>query len=196
MILLTILQQIPITTPPSSTSIFDNSTFLIIFTTFLASIVTTLLANYGARWIDKRKVPVEVKQINANANLTDSEIADKYREMIGKTADENIELMEKNKQLRDDIEQLRCEMLASNASNKRFLEESNATNQKALQELRQSFETEIERGKKFEDWARRLVLELQAWNIEPVPFDVEEAKQLKIQNRKDENDSDFMNKKK
>ena len=119
------------------------------------------------------------------SNLTDVEITEKYRKIISDTIDENRELTEEGNRLKQDIEKLRCEMLALNEARKNEQES-----------LRKSFEYEIERGKKFEDWARRLVLELQAWEIEPVPFDLDEAKEQKIQERKAENDSDFMNKKK
>jgi hypothetical protein len=178
------LIQLITQTPTTTTgSILDNSTFLVVLATMIASIIATLASTLVAQWINKKKIPSEVKQIDANTDFKQSEIADKYREISSKTADENLELINERNKLRSDLEDLRKTMLANDAANK-----------KVLEELRQSFQAEIERGKRFEDWARRLVLELQAWCIEPVPFDIEEAKQLKINERKAEKDSDFMNK--
>jgi hypothetical protein len=140
--------------------------------TVIASVIATFFTFKVAMWVNKQKVPFEVKEIDANTRLKNGELAGKYQQIASNTADENIELANRlkakeaeKKQLNKVVDDLRQEMLTMD---QRHIEE--------LNDLRKEFEDERLENLKFRDWAERLVYQLKSWNLDPVPFDLQEAK--------------------
>lgn len=142
--------------------------------TFIASVAGSYLTYRASVWISKRKVPAEVRQLDADTDLKSGDLVEKYRGIAERTADDNIDLAkqlrvkedEKN-QLTQSLKQLRSDV-----------EEQNKIHNQEIEALRQSFEEERIENERWRNWARRLVLQIQSLGFIEVPFDVEEARRL------------------
>jgi hypothetical protein len=143
-----------------------SDALIIGLSTVFASILSTIAIFFVSQWVNSRKLPVEIKQMSADTSLTKGDLAEKYQGIANRQADENIELTKQNMELKKQIEANRDEMMLIINENK-----------KELEKIRKTLDEEIIRGRNFEDWARRLVLQLQSWRIEPVPFDVNMIKE-------------------
>jgi hypothetical protein len=151
--------------------------------TFLASILGVFIIQWGVRWVNKKKVPAEVNQINANTELVKGDIAEKMQKIASATADENIELNNElktkeaeKKALMKAINELRNEMETMEERHNSELKELEEKQSKEFKRLSDSFEMEKLENQKWKDWANRLTMQLGSWGLTPVPFDVESAK--------------------
>lgn len=161
----------------------DNTT-LSILTIFTASLFSAGLAYTTAMWVNKRKVPVEVKKEKVNTELVGGELAEKYHSLANLQADENIELTqqnmelkkqidEQNKEHRKEIEEIKVSMLELD---KKHLAKEKELEDKINDEVAKR-EAEAKKREEAEDYIRRLILQLQSWRIQPVPFDVDKIKE-------------------
>jgi len=148
----------------------------IVIITTIASLISIGATYLIGMWVNKRKVPAEVKQINADTDLKSGELVSKWRGIVDEVTDDNIELTkriregeEEKKQIMQAMSQLRSDM-----------EEQNKTHCQEIEALRKSFEEERIENLKWRDWASRLVQQLNSWRIVPVPFDLDEAKKDKL----------------
>jgi hypothetical protein len=156
-------------------------------TTTFASLLTLLITQGISWWVNKKKVPVEVKKLELDTSLSKGELAEKFQQIASAAADENIELATELKTEKTEkralmraIEEIRKEMLIME---ERHLDELKQSEEKQLIEiksLRESFEKEKIENQKWKDWAHRLALQLGSWGLTPVPFDIEEAKKKNL----------------
>jgi uncharacterized membrane protein YheB (UPF0754 family) len=129
----------------------------------IVTIITFVVAQGITIWLNKRKVVDD-------SNLSRVDLAKRYQDMASVQADENagleVELKEKEKEKRDLIKKYEELWAELKTMEERHTEEIN--------QLKDSFVAEKEENLKWKSWARRLVLQLQAYNIEPTPFDPED----------------------
>ena len=149
---------------------------MIALTTFFASIISVGLTSLVSYVVAKNKQPAEISQIKADTSLTGGELAAKYQSIANNQADQNIELAQNNmvlkKQievLQNDVDELKAARISDREEFRKTFEEERTRTQKILEEERA-------RADKFENYNNRLVLQLQSWEIIPVPYNVSEFK--------------------
>lgn len=140
--------------------------------TILGSALATYLTYRVSMWINKRKVPVEINQIKADTNLSEGELIEKYQSIASKQADENLELIKENNTMKGEKKDLMAALQKLHDEMMSLDEKHNSE----LKELNHKVDLQIKENEKLRDWVRRLILQLESWNIVPVPFDIEEAK--------------------
>jgi hypothetical protein len=149
-----------------------DTQILSIIMIFIASLVSAGLAFWAAMFINKKKVPVEVRQIKADTDLTGGELAEKYQQIANTQADKNIALTQANNDLSAKIDALEQDMI--NLKQTRL--DDKVEFKAALEEEKQRSIKAEDRAIKAENYIKRLLLQLSSWNIIPVPYDVEMAK--------------------
>jgi len=132
----------------------------------ITAILVTALNTIVTLIINKQKINAETKRLNSQATNEEGSAVETFQKTLSITAKENQDLVGRNISLQKDIEKLRCEMIERDEENK-----------KSLSQLKIDLQEAIARGDKFEEWARRLVYQLQSWKIDPVPLDVELEKE-------------------
>ena len=144
--------------------------------TIIATAISTILTYLLTMWVNKRKIPAEVEQIGANTRLTNGDLVEKYQTIAGNQANENLELSKtlqvekKEKQeLAESLGKLRQDM---DALDQRYKDELTIVKC----DFDKKFDAVSKENENLRDWARRLVLQLQSFGIQPTPFDLEEAK--------------------
>ena len=145
----------------------ENTIIAII--TVLGSGLATYLTYRVSMWINKRKIPAEIRQMDASTDITSAQLIEKYQDITARTADDKIKLEQKMKEREE-----------SHIAEKQNLIIEISGLRKDVQDLKDQFEIEKKQNDQWKDWARRLVLQAESWGLIPVPFDVEEAKKQKL----------------
>jgi hypothetical protein len=114
---------------------------------------------------EKHRMPSEERQLKIDGDLTSGTLAEKWEAMASRLTDKNISLEQ----------QLDKEGVAHAVEQDNLMREIERLKTE-VKEIKSSFEQERIENAKWRDWARRLVLQLQSWNITPTPFDLEQAK--------------------
>lgn len=110
-------------------------------------VIIALIASAFTVYANLRKLPIEMRS-------SDADLSAKYAKLASDTAEENVKLREDVEKLRTEIDTL-CEQ------------------QKAdVKDLASKLQEQIGRADKFENWARRLVSQLESLDIVPVPLDI------------------------
>jgi hypothetical protein len=150
---------------------------LSIVTIFLASVISAGLAFLAAMWVNQRKVPPEIRQIDAETDeskaqtkLAEVGLAEKLNSLANLKTNENIVLNNQNMELKKQIDEVRVQMLE--------LDRKHVAKE---EELEAKLEEEVKKRLSAEDYIRRLLYYFKAWEIEPPPYDLETAKIEKIQ---------------
>lgn len=127
--------------------------------TAILSFIGIILGNKVAMWVNKRKVPAEVNKIEAETELTEGEIVEKYQAIAIKQADEYTKL----------------------AQEKQTLKMAMETKIKELEDkvgiLEKKVDLAIRENEELREHNVRLIHQLMSWGITPVPQDVEKAKE-------------------
>jgi TolA-binding protein len=156
-----------------------SDTTLLTLATIFASLISVGITSLVAYLANRSKAPAEVSQIKADTSLTGGEIAEKYQKIANNQADANIELAKDNMELKkqiellqNDVEELKASSIANREEFRKTFEEERVKTQRILEEERT-------RADRFENYNNRLVLQLQSWEIVPVPYNLSEFKQNK-----------------
>ena len=156
----------------------DASTLAIVIS--LISLAGVLFPNLVSLYMFKRKAPSEINQLNIDSSLSQGNLAEKYQNIAQKQADENIELSKdieekerENKELMGKIDELRDQINGLDVKYKSQIDELKSNYCSELKEMKDKYD-------KLEDWAKRLVYQLESWDIEIVPYDLKEAKEKKL----------------
>ena len=134
--------------------------------TILGSILATLVTYKITTEVNRKKVPAEVKQINANTDLSTGELADKYLGIANRTADENIEL----------AKELKIREENHLAERTEFINEIKGLKQD-VKDLTVRIEQAEKENEQWKDYIQRLIYQLKSWDVVPVPLSVREAKE-------------------
>jgi hypothetical protein len=137
----------------------------------ITAVLVTALNTGVNLLVNRQRIKAETDRLNSQATSEEGSAVETFQKTLSITAKENQNLVGRNISLQKDIEKLRCEMIERDEANK-----------KALVEMKTDLQEAIARGDKFEEWARRLVYQLQSWKIDPVPLDVELEKEKIRQN--------------
>jgi hypothetical protein len=144
----------------------------------LLTVIVTLITFFASQritvWLNKRKVIDD-------SNLSQADLVQKYQKIAKDQSDENEKLENKYEAKEEEMEN----KLKTKEEEKRLilnkyeelreeLKIMDERHESELSELKASFIKEREENLKWKDWARRLVLQLQSYRIEPTPFDPEE----------------------
>jgi hypothetical protein len=143
----------------------EQVTLIIGLTTAAATIVSVAIQQLLSYFLNRRKENAQTRQISAGTDLTTAEAVEKWQNIAFRAGDENDE-MAKN---------MRREKEAYIAEKEGLLKEIDSLRQD-VKNLNDKFEQAEKENEQWKDWARRLVLQLESWNISPVPWDLDEAK--------------------
>jgi lipopolysaccharide export LptBFGC system permease protein LptF len=145
---------------------------LIALSSVFATIFSIVVSQVLASWINKRKENVEIRKLKSDTNLTEGDLVLKYQKIAMDQADENVNLAAKIKiqeaeknELLISLQQLREDMLRLDQAHR-----------EEIARLKETFELERKENEKWKFWAKRLVAQLNSWDLSPVPFDLQEAK--------------------
>ena len=158
-----------------------SDTLLIALSSIAASILSLIVTQGLAWWLNKKKLPSEVKQINSNSDLNRGELAEKYQNIASKAADENMDLMEQIRVKETEKKDLVAAMTKLRSDMELMITELDEKHRKEMEQLRQDLEKERSDSAKFKNWAIRLSLQLRAYNIVPVELEIEDAKQRNLE---------------
>jgi hypothetical protein len=168
----------------------DNQT-LSILAIFLASVLSATLAFLASMWVNKRKIPVDIKKEETEIKLNEGGLAEKYHSLANLQAGENIELTNQNMELKNqlekqniehkkEIEGLRADLLKLD---QKHLDKEKELEAKIDEEiLKREAETKLRLAA--EDYIRRLLYQFKSWDITPVPINIEDYKAEILKDRK------------
>ena len=131
-----------------------NTWMTILLSGSIATIIPILL-----NWFINRK------KSKADASLTDVEIIEKYKTLFGSATTDLVEWRTKCRELESKISTVSTECGDKIA-------DLTVCYEQELNVIRISLKESEERAKKYEDWARRLVGQLQMEGLVPVPFEI------------------------
>jgi dynactin complex subunit len=150
-----------------------DTPLIIGLTVLFASLCATFAAYATSMYVNKRKLPVDIDKEKADTKLTEAGIVEKYQGSLDKQIDRNTLLTQVNDDLNNKIDALQDDVLKLKQARVDDREEF----RKALEEEKQRSIAAEQRAIKAEDYIRRLLYQFKSWNIEPVPYDVEDAKE-------------------
>ena len=140
------------------------------------SIIILIVGKYLEKVINKNKDNATVGLISADTDLRSGDIVKKYQDIARDQADENLEL---SSQLKLEKEEKKTLMLSLQQI-KTDMESMKTEHREEIKRLETKFDEERIENEQWKDWAKRLSMQLTSWRIEPVPFDLEEAKKNKF----------------
>jgi predicted RNase H-like nuclease (RuvC/YqgF family) len=150
---------------------------MIAIITALATILTVGITQGVAYLIARSKKTSKNIKYEADASLSRGDLAEKYQKIASTQADENIRLNKEidkkegeNENLMSQISELRHDMEAMDKKHTIDIENMKIAHEQEIGELRCEFE-------KWKSWATRLNMQLMSWQIIPVPFDLDKAKE-------------------
>ena len=145
---------------------------IIAISTGIASLVAVIIPQLILVWQNRHK-------IDDNSDLSKADLVVKYQSIANTQALANKDLEKEIDQKNILIHQKENEKQELNKKlDELYTEIKTIQDNQRIQidEMKTSFETERVENEKIRNWAKRLVLQLQSYNITPTPFDVEDAK--------------------
>lgn len=113
------------------------------------AIIVALVSLYFAI----RKHPFDIRKLNTESKVDMVDVAEKYQQIANSAADMNIKLREEIQKIREQ------------------LDEVTRRHEQELTDIRSKLAVAEVRAAKFEDWAKRLVAQIESLGETPVPFE-------------------------
>lgn len=100
-----------------------------------------------------KKQPFDIRKLNAESELDMVDVAKRYRELANAAAETETKLHTEIQMVREKLEEIKTR------------------HESELEEIRRLLEAAEQRAAKFEDWAHRLVAQIESLGETPVPFE-------------------------
>lgn len=109
-------------------------------------------SGYGI-YLAAKKQPFDIRKLKVESDGGEVNVAKQYRELADAAAKSEIELRKEIQTVREKLEEIKIR------------------HESELEEIRKLLEAAEERAAKFEDWAHRLVSQIESLGEVPVPFE-------------------------